>query len=132
MNRSPTNRMAELRGQRLAEHVRKEPRQERQSMPCGPSRSCSARLHRRAGEPAVAGRHHRTPQGEGKLDRCASRDAYSNRTVGHSIDSQMKSTLATTALRSAGTRRGEMAGYKLHTDRRSQFRSRTFVHALGR
>jgi transposase InsO family protein len=44
----------------------------------------------------------------------------------------MKSRLATTALSNAVTRRGEVAGCILHTDRGSQFRSRRFVHALGR
>jgi len=44
----------------------------------------------------------------------------------------MKSRLATTALSNAVARCGEVAGCILHTDRGSQFRSRRFVHALGR
>ena len=44
----------------------------------------------------------------------------------------MKSRLATTALHSAVARRGEVAGCILHSDRGSRFRSRKFVHALGR
>jgi putative transposase len=48
------------------------------------------------------------------------------------MDSRMKSRLATTALHSAVARRGEVAGCIVHTDRGSQFRSRKFVHALGR
>jgi putative transposase len=44
----------------------------------------------------------------------------------------MKSRLATTALSNAVARRGEVAGCVLHTDRGSQFRSRSFVHAMGR
>ncbi len=73
---------------------------------------------------------HRT--GEGKLYLCAIKDVFSNRIVGYSIDSRMKSRLATTALASAVARRGDVAGCILHTDRGSQFRSRRFVHALGR
>ena len=70
--------------------------------------------------------------GEGKLYLCAIKDVFSNRIVGYSIDSRMKSRLATTALASAVARRGEVAGCILHSDRGSQFRSRKFVHALGR
>lgn len=73
---------------------------------------------------------HRT--GEGKLYLCAMKDVFSNRIVGYSIDTRMKSRLATTALDSAVARRGDVAGCILHTDRGSQFRSRKFVHALGR
>ena len=73
---------------------------------------------------------HRT--GEGKLYLCAIKDVFSNRIVGYSIDSRMKSRLATTALHSAVARRGQVAGCILHTDRGSQFRSRRFVRALGR
>lgn len=69
---------------------------------------------------------------EGKLYLCAVKDAFSNRIVGYCMDSRMKSRLATTALTSAVTRRGEVAGCILHTDRGSQFRSRKFVHALHR
>jgi putative transposase len=73
---------------------------------------------------------HRT--GEGKLYLCAIKDAFSNRIVGYSIDSRMKSRFATAALNSAVARRGEVAGCVFHSDRGSQFRSRKFVHALGR
>ncbi len=77
---------------------------------------------------------HRT--GEGKLYACAIKDVYSNRIVGYSIDSRMKSRLAVAALNHAVARRrvegGEVAGCVLHTDRGSQFRSRKFVHALNR
>jgi transposase InsO family protein len=73
---------------------------------------------------------HRTS--EGKLYLCAIKDVFSNRIVGYSIDSRMKSQLATTALSSAVARRGTVAGCILHSDRGSQFRSRKFVHALGR
>ena len=73
---------------------------------------------------------HRT--GEGKLYLCAVKDVHSNRIVGYSIDSRMKSRLAVAALNNAVARRGNVAGCVLHTDRGSQFRSRKFVHALGR
>jgi transposase InsO family protein len=73
---------------------------------------------------------HRT--GEGKLYLCAIKDVLSNRIVGYSIDSRMKSRLATQALNSAVARRGEVAGCVVHSDRGSQFRSRRFVRALGR
>lgn len=70
--------------------------------------------------------------GEGKLYNCAVKDFYSNRIVGYSIDSRMKSTLAVHALNNAVARRGDVAGCVLHTDRGSQFRSRKFLRALTR
>lgn len=70
--------------------------------------------------------------GEGKLYVCAIKDVYSNRIVGYSIDSRMKSSLAVAALNNAVARRriegGDVAGCVVHTDRGSQFRSRKFVH----
>ena len=69
---------------------------------------------------------------EGKLYCCAFKDVYSNRIVGYSIDSRMKSRLAVAALNNAAARRGDVAGCVVHTDRGSQFRSRKFVHALNR
>ncbi len=72
---------------------------------------------------------HRT--GEGKLYLCAIKDVWSNRIVGYSIDSRMKSRLAVNALHNAVARRGDVAGCVLHTDRGSQFRSRRFVRALN-
>ena len=42
---------------------------------------------------------------EGKLYLCAVKDVWSNRIVGYSIDSRMKSRLAVAALNSAVTRR---------------------------
>jgi transposase InsO family protein len=77
---------------------------------------------------------HRTA--EGKLYVCAIKDVYSNRIVGYSIDSRMKSRLAVAALNHAVARRraegSDVAGCVLHTDRGSQFRSRKFVHAINR
>jgi transposase InsO family protein len=76
------------------------------------------------------------PTGGGKLYLCAVKDVYSNRIVGYSIDSRMKSRLAVAALESAVARRAahgaEVAGCIVHSDRGSQFRSRKFVHALNR
>jgi transposase InsO family protein len=71
---------------------------------------------------------HRTA--EGKLYLCAIKDVFSNRIVGYSIDSRMKSSLAVRALDNAAARRGTVAGCIVHSDRGSQFRSRKFVHAL--
>jgi putative transposase len=76
------------------------------------------------------------PTGEGKLYVCAIKDVYSNRIVGYSIDSRMKSRLAVTALGNAVARRAAegavVAGCIVHSDRGSQFRSRKFVLALHR
>jgi putative transposase len=69
---------------------------------------------------------------EGKLYLCAIKDVWSNRIVGYSIDSRMKSSLAVAALENAVRRRDDVAGTICHSDRGSQFRSRKFVHALGR
>ncbi len=73
---------------------------------------------------------HRTS--EGMLYLCAIKDVWSNRIVGYSIDSRMKSKLAVNALRNAVARRGDVAGCVLHTDRGSQFRSRKLVRELHR
>ena len=77
---------------------------------------------------------HRTA--EGKLYLCAVKDVHSNRIVGYSIDSRMKSRLAVAALDNAVARRhadgADVAGCIVHSDRGSQFRSRKFVHALNR
>ena len=72
-----------------------------------------------------------TGTGEGKLYVCAFKDVWSNRIVGYSIDSRMKSRLAVAALNNAVARRGHVAGCVVHTDRGSQFRSRKFVRALA-
>ncbi|MBS2937069.1 IS3 family transposase [Nocardioides sp. J2M5] len=73
---------------------------------------------------------------EGKLYLCAVKDVYSNRIVGYSIDSRMKSRIAVAALDNAVARRraegAVLAGCVLHTDRGSQFRSRKLVHQLNR
>jgi transposase InsO family protein len=58
--------------------------------------------------------------GEGKLYVCAFKDVFSNRIVGYSIDSRMKSRLAVAALNNAVARRGDVTGCVVHTDRGSQ------------
>ncbi len=73
---------------------------------------------------------HRTM--EGKLYVCAIKDVFSNRIVGYSIDSRMKSRIAVNALNNAVARRGDVAGCIVHTDRGSQFRSREHIRALSR
>jgi len=72
------------------------------------------------------------PTSEGKLYLCAIKDVFSNRIVGYSIDSRMKSRIAVAALENAVARRGDVAGCILHSDRGSQFRSRKLVRALHR
>ena len=73
---------------------------------------------------------HRTA--EGKLYVCAIKDVFSNRIVGYSIDSRMKSRIAVNVLNNAVARRGDVAGCIVHTDRGSQFRSRKHIRALSR
>ena len=69
------------------------------------------------------------PTAEGKLYLCAIKDLASNRIVGYSLDSRMKSSLAVAALRNAVGLR-EPINTIVHSDRGSQFRSRKYVHAL--
>lgn len=70
--------------------------------------------------------------GEGKLYLCAVKDVHSNRIVGYSIDSRMKSRLAVIAIENAVARRGDVAGCIVHSDRGSQFRSRKVLRTLAR
>lgn len=70
--------------------------------------------------------------GEGKVYLCAVKDLSSNRIVGYSIDSRMKSRLAVNALNNAVARRGDVAGCIVHSDRGSQFGSKRFTAALTR
>ncbi len=65
----------------------------------------------------------------GKLYLCAVKDCYSNKIVGYSIDSRMKSALAASALRNAIALRYP-AGTICHSDRGSQFRSKKVVRIL--
>ncbi|HVY08822.1 MAG TPA: IS3 family transposase [Mycobacteriales bacterium] len=59
------------------------------------------------------------PTGEGKLYLCAIKDCCSNKIVGYSIDSRMKSSLAASAIRNAIALRSPQ-GAILHSDRGSQ------------
>jgi transposase InsO family protein len=70
---------------------------------------------------------HRTD--EGKLYLCAVKDCYSNKIVGYSIDSRMKSSLAAAALRNAIALRRPV-GTTVHSDRGSQFRSKKVIRIL--
>jgi transposase InsO family protein len=69
------------------------------------------------------------PTGEGKLYLCAVKDCYSNKIVGSSIDSRMKSSLAVSAIRNAIALRNP-AGTTCHSDRGSQFRSQKVMRIL--
>jgi len=70
---------------------------------------------------------HRTA--EGKLYLCAVKDCFSNKIVGYSIDTRMKSSLAVSALRNAIMLR-DPQGTIVHSDRGSQFRSKKVVRLL--
>lgn len=70
------------------------------------------------------------PTGEGKLYLCAIKDVFSNRIVGYSIADRMTAHLATGALRSAIARRQPRGTVVVHSDRGSQFRSRSFRATL--
>lgn len=69
------------------------------------------------------------PSAEGKLYLCAIKDCYSNKIVGYSIDSRRKSSLAVAALRNAIALRNPL-GVIVHSDRGSQFRSKTYRRLL--
>ena len=69
------------------------------------------------------------PTGEGELYLWTIKDVWSGRTVGYSIDSRMKSSLAVAALIHAASRRGvfltkgDLVGTTYHSDRRCNFGS---------
>jgi len=67
---------------------------------------------------------------QGKLYLCAIKDLHSNRIVGYSLDSRMTASLAVAALRNAIGLRSP-TNTIVHSDRGSQFRSRTFVNTLS-
>lgn len=62
------------------------------------------------------------PTREGKLYICAIKDVWSNKIVGYSIDTRMKSSLARAAMRNAIALRSP-AGTVCHSDRGGQFRA---------
>lgn len=69
------------------------------------------------------------PTGEGKLYLCAIKDCYSNKIVGYSIESRMKSSLAAAALRNAIALRSPLET-TVHSDRGSQFPSKKVMRIL--
>lgn len=71
------------------------------------------------------------PTLEGKLYCCAIKDVFSNRIVGYALDERMTAQLATSSLRSAIARRQPRNTVVVHSDRGSQFRSRTFRAVLA-
>ena len=71
---------------------------------------------------------HRTR--EGKLYLCAVKDVFSTRVVGYSIVDRMKARIAVDAANNAVSRRGDLTGCIVRSDRGSQFRSRKFLRAL--
>ncbi|MFT8704014.1 IS3 family transposase [Bifidobacterium aquikefiricola] len=64
---------------------------------------------------------------QGKLYLCAVKDVWSNRIVGWSVNSRMRASLAVDALEDAWQRRGKPRDVIIHSDRGSQFGSRTFI-----
>jgi putative transposase len=71
---------------------------------------------------------HRTR--EGKLYLCAVKDVWDKRIVGYSMSERMKARIAVDAVNNAASRRGDVTGCIVHSDRGSQFRSRKFLRAL--
>ena len=72
------------------------------------------------------------PTREGKLYLCAIKDVFSNTIVGYAMSERMTRHLAVAALQDAVGRRGPVRGCIVHSDRGSQFRSRSFAKALRR
>ena len=70
------------------------------------------------------------PTREGKLYICAIKDVWSNRIVGYSIDSRMKSSLARAAMRNAIALRSP-TGTVCHSDRGGQFRAKRTQRLLA-
>ncbi len=69
------------------------------------------------------------PTGEGKLYVCAIKDVFSNRIVGYSIDTRMKSSLAMAAMRNAIALRAPI-GTTCQSDRGGQFRAKKVLRLL--
>lgn len=67
-------------------------------------------------------RHYRRSrwQCEGKLYLCATKDVFSNKIVGYSIDGNMTAELCASALDMAVSHRGNPTGVTLHSDRGSR------------
>jgi transposase InsO family protein len=71
------------------------------------------------------------PTLEGKLYCCAIKDVFSNRIVGYALADRMTAPLAVAALRAAVARRRPAGTVVVHSDRGSQFRSRSFRAVLA-
>ena len=61
---------------------------------------------------------------------CAFKDVCSRKIVGWAVGTRMDAFLVLRALHDAMTRRGYPRGVIIHSDRGSQFRARSFQHAL--
>ncbi|WP_344328628.1 IS3 family transposase [Aeromicrobium halocynthiae] len=70
------------------------------------------------------------PTREGKLYICAIKDVWSNKIVGYSIDTRMKSSLARAAMRNAIALRSPV-GTICHSDRGGQFRAKRTQRLLA-
>ncbi len=70
------------------------------------------------------------PTREGKLYICAIKDVFSNKIVGYSIDTRMKSSLARAAMRNAIALRSP-TGTVCHSDRGGQFRAKRTQRLLA-
>lgn len=70
------------------------------------------------------------PTREGKLHICAIKDVWSNKIVGYSIDTRMKSSLAMAAMRNAIALRSP-EGNICHSDRGGQFRVKKVQRLLA-
>lgn len=71
------------------------------------------------------------PTREGKLYICAIKDVFSNKIVGYSIDTRMKSSLARAAMRNAIALRSP-DGTICHSDRGGQFRAKRAPNGYSR
>ncbi|TWE10506.1 integrase-like protein [Rudaeicoccus suwonensis] len=102
---------------------------------CGGSRTSGSEggpgklTSRKAGRAPRSDPYSEHPTREGKLYLCAVKDCYSNKIVGYSIDSRMKSGLAAAALRNAIALRSP-ENTIVHSDRGSQFRSKKVLRLL--
>ncbi|MCZ2849821.1 DDE-type integrase/transposase/recombinase [Modestobacter sp. VKM Ac-2978] len=72
------------------------------------------------------------PTAEGRVYRCAMKDPFSNRSVGHAIDEGMTAQLAVTALRTAVAGRQPRGLVMVCSDPGSQLRARSFRAVLSR
>lgn len=103
---------------------------------CGENRTSGSeggpgkRTGRKSGTAPRSDPYTEHPTAEGKVYLCAIKDACSNRIVGYAIGPRMTARLAVAALLLASVRRNPPPGVIVHSDRGSQFRSRSFLAAL--